>query len=102
MKSMKLKNMKQEVLTAVPEEDDDAPKYPYGLRIRLEEEQLAALGMKLLPGIDKEVVVSAKGYVCSVSSNESEYGSHRCVEIQLTELALEQPGKSNAEQLYGE
>lgn len=101
MKSMKLKNMEQEVLTSAPKEIE-GPKYPYGLRITLEEEQLAALGMKLLPGIDKEVAVSAKGYVCRVSSNESEYGSHRCVEIQLTELALEQPGKSSAEQLYGE
>ena len=97
---MKLGSKQKSLLSEMPKMD--APEYPYGLRIRLEEDQLKKMGITELPKLEKEVELIAKGYISSVSSNESEYGSHRCVEIQITEMAFEPKKKSQSETLYGE
>jgi len=100
MKSMKLK-AEQEVLTSQPIEPEK-PEYPYGLKITLEDEQLKALGIKALPGLEQMVKLSGKGVVCSISASDSEYGSHRCLSIQITDLEVSMVGKSDAQKLYGE
>jgi len=84
---------------------NDAPMYPYGLQLRLDEEALDKLGEDQLPDVGGTILVIAKARVTSVSSNESDSGKRRNVELQITDLCLEaadgeQPTKVAAA-LYG-
>lgn len=65
-------------------------KYSYGLQLRLEDEELAKLGIESLPDVGTKVEVAAKGSVRSVSSNQYEDGDkkRRSVEIQITDLNI--------------
>lgn len=94
---MEMKSMKREIkkedaspadtLYAKPGEQEE---YPYGLRIRLSDEELKKLSIEKLPEMDKEMVVTAKVKVCAVSSSEYQKGEvHRNVELQITEMGLE-------------
>lgn len=81
----------------------DRPQYPYGLCIRLDEEALDKLGIQL-PEVGSEMSIQAVATVQSVSSNESIDGEpHRCVELQITDLAVMpyQKKKDPAEAIYG-
>jgi hypothetical protein len=82
----------------------DAPIYPYGLQLRLDEEALDKLGETTLPAVGESVMVYAKAKVVSVSSNEStDGGKRRNVELQITDLCLEDPADDSAKSaaLYG-
>lgn len=67
----------------------DAPKYPYGLTLRLDNSSLDKLGMNALPKVGAQVSVQANGVITSVSQNESEKHSNRSVEIQIQELGVD-------------
>lgn len=75
--------------TSMPCAVGDAPRYPYGLTIRLDSAGLDKLGMKALPKVGSKVSVQATGVITSVSQNESEKHSNRNVEIQIQELGVE-------------
>ncbi len=80
------------------------PEYPFGLRIRLHEEDLQRLGIKELPAVDLALRVAALTRVVQVSSDESSAGgAHRSVELQITDLALYKTSatKDAGETLYG-
>lgn len=85
----------------------DRPRYPYGLRLRLDEDQLAQLGIDELPKVGGVVTVHAKADVISVSENEHtsedrKEHKHRTVELQITDLGFDTPGgKDAAAELYG-
>lgn len=88
MKSMKCKpsDSKSKAEYASPV---DAPQYPYGLKIRLEKEQLDKLGIKELPEVDSEAVLMANCVVVRVSKDESQNGyESTCCELQITEMSL--------------
>lgn len=73
---------------------DDAPAYPYGLRVNLDEDSLDALGVSTLPKVGSTMYLGANVKVVSVSDNEhtSEGGEthrHRSVELQITEMGLD-------------
>lgn len=98
---MKLVNMQQSAEEAnekaIVEQGDatDAPRYPYGLELRLDEESLAKLGFQAPPQVGTTFVIQAKVVVSSASAyqtqgGEAEYGS--C--WQITDLGVEQPSKS--------
>lgn len=83
---------------------DGGDEYPYGLRLRLGEEEIDKLGEDL-PAVDTEMALVAVVKVTSVSSNESAGGGkNRSVELQVTKMCLEAPSKakSAAAALYGE
>jgi hypothetical protein len=84
----------------------EAPVYPYGLSIQLDEDSLEALGLeKPLPKVDAEMMLYAKVTVTSVSSNESQAGSAKSVGLQITDMCLEDApagGRDHASALYGE
>lgn len=65
------------------------PEYPYGLCINLDEQQLAALGMKDLPKVGASITIEATANVTSVSENETQGGTRRSLSLQITELGLE-------------
>lgn len=73
----------------------DAPSYPYGLCLHLDDEAMEKLGMATLPQVGKQVLVYALADVTSVSEHESEgsNGKRQSVSLQITDLALLPPPK---------
>lgn len=67
-----------------------SPEYPYGMTLRLEDDQLKKLGMDSLPKVGASIALEATCKVVSVSKNESVQGhSSRCVELQIQKLGLD-------------
>lgn len=73
--------------------DPSGPVYPYGLTIQLGDETLEKLGVKDLPAVGAEILLSAKAKVTSVSVNEhqdadgdKEADKRRSVGLQITDL----------------
>jgi len=81
----------------------DKPEYPYGLCIHLNEESIAKLGLKSLPDAGETLLLMAKVQVSSVSMRDTQEGQDRCLDLQITELALaeDKTQKSAEETLYG-
>lgn len=88
---MKLIDMKNTVAAKTstlmaPEMSDE---YPYGLRLMLDNDTLAKLGMIELPAIDSEFKLMALCCVVAVSQSERADGEpYRSVELQIEEMAL--------------
>lgn len=78
----------------------DAPSesaYPYGLVLRLGDDELTKLGLTELPKVGAELHLVAKVEVIAVSDYDSkDGGDHSSVEYQITDMALMQPEKSSA------
>lgn len=98
---MALTNMKR-----APREDADEmameePDYPWGLRVRLNDEELDKLGMADLPAVGAEMQLMAKVSVVSVAQHEddSKDGKHRDVELQITDMGLD-VGENRASIMY--
>ncbi len=82
---------KPEAKTMLAEsEEADAPEYPYGLRISLDSESLAKIGITELPAIDAEFKITALACVVSVSQYESQGTdkSNRSVDLQIEMMEL--------------
>lgn len=75
-------------------------EYPYGLRLTLDNDALAKLGMTELPAIDREFKLMALCCVVAVSQSERADGEpYRSVELQVEQMALvpaeEESGESS-------
>lgn len=95
MKSMKMPP--QETLdnpVAVPANKEE---YPYGLRITLQKEQLAKLGMKEMPKVGDSFVADAKMVVKSVQVSDGGNGTYKSVDLQITHLGLEDDGEEKSQ-----
>jgi hypothetical protein len=93
MIDMKNKVEAERSTMVAPEMRDE---YPYGLRIRLGNEELAKLGMTEMPTIDTEMKLTALVCVISVSQTDSTDGEpYRNVELQIEQMALA-PAKEEA------
>jgi hypothetical protein len=73
---------------------DSGPKYPYGLEIRLEKEQLNKLGLENCE-IGDIYIITASADVKSVSENEGETvdgedNYSKIVTLQITDMAIEE------------
>lgn len=71
----------------------EAPRYPYGLCLHLDDEVVARLGLKDLPQVGKPMMLTAVVDVTSVSENEytKEGGGtekRQSVSLQITDMAL--------------
>jgi hypothetical protein len=70
-------------------EPADAPKYPWGLCISLDDGSLEKLGVDELPKVDAEVTIVAKATVTSVRESQTQGGeSERNVELQITDMQI--------------
>lgn len=82
----------------------EAPKYPYGLRLYLDDEVVKKLGISELPSIDQTMMVVARVKVVGVSSDK-QYGDIQkdCIQLQITDMELkgDSEAKSREDKLYG-
>lgn len=97
---MKMVDMKQTVesekSTMLAQETRD--EYPWGLRISLNNETLAKLGITELPAIDSEFKLVALACVVSVSQNESSDGEpHRNIDLQIEQMVLAPAAEESGE-----
>jgi hypothetical protein len=68
----------------------DAPKYPWGLCITLNDDSLEKLGVDKLPSVDTEVTIIAKATVSSVRENQTQGGeSEASMDLQITDMRID-------------
>lgn len=75
-------------------------EYPYGLRIHLDEDTVRKLKYSFAVGED--VMMTVKAHVKRVSTEEEEAGegegdTSSCVELQITDMAVEASPKSSSD-----
>lgn len=80
---------------------DNAPKYPWGTELNLEDETLEKLGIDRLPEVGEEVQITAVAKVTRVSASESQGGARRSLYLQITDMAVGLPSQSAESKLYG-
>lgn len=69
----------------------DAPKYPYGLKINLDETSMGKLGIEGLPAVGQKMMLHAVVEVCSVSAYDSkEGGLKKGMDLQIVAMELEE------------
>lgn len=85
--------------------EDEKDRYPWGLRVSLENEQLDALKL-LLPKVGDTFPISAIVKVVGTRSCETEGGEMRSLELQITDLGIEEKGgvdmAKTADKLYSD
>jgi hypothetical protein len=89
--SMEMDKSQSDAMYGMPETADKetGPKYPFGLQVRLEKEDLAKLGIKELPEIGTDMKLVAECEVISISQNESKDGlQSQCVCLQIEMMGL--------------
>lgn len=80
---------KLDAIATCPPALKDTPDYPWGMRICMDEETIKKLEIGELPEVGDTVDMRCFGKVTSVSSDENEGGERRRIEIQITEVAME-------------
>jgi hypothetical protein len=100
--SMKTTRKEREKQFAATTPAEDAPVYPFGLEVRLDEESLKKLGMEDLPEVGTVMTLVARVEVTAVSSHASESGENQSVTLQITDLAVGEgtPAKDIGAKLY--
>lgn len=92
MANVSLINMKQSAEEAKEYTEPkaaDAPKYPWGLCITLNDDSLEKLGIDNLPAVDTEVTVIAKATVSRTSEYQTQGGeSERSLDLQITDMQV--------------
>lgn len=81
----------------------DAPAYPWGLNLTLDNETLEKLKLEALPEAGEQLLLVAKVKVTGTSSNDSTDGGKRqTVNLQITDMCLEDGGEKveASEKLY--
>ena len=88
--SMKHTKKESEAVPTIAPSSPDKEEYPYGLRIRLENDDLEKLGIDSLPDIDTKMKITASAVVQSISSNQSvgSEGEKKCLELQITDMSV--------------
>lgn len=67
----------------------DGPKYPYGLKVCIENDTLEKLGIENLPKVGKRMTLTALVEVCSVSAREEQDGDeHKNLDLQIVKMSL--------------
>jgi hypothetical protein len=107
MNAMKLVSMKKEGghgkdchCCEVAPSGCSEPDYPWGMRISLEEDQVAALGMKTMPAVGAPVGIEAVAMVIGVNEEQRDGKTLRRLELQITDLAVAAAGTNKFAKLY--
>lgn len=101
MVSMK---MEPEVEEMPGQAEMDEPSYPEGLCIKLESDQLKALGITSAPRIGSEMTITARVYVKGASETKTFEGTEPEVHLQITDMEIQSASArvdAAATMLYG-
>ena len=82
----------------------EAPAYPYGLCLHLDQDSVKKLGLSVDPKMVKQdVLLTAKAYVKRVEKSADEQETRAFLDLQITDLAVELASgqKPPEDQLYG-
>jgi hypothetical protein len=97
--SMKLEEPVESTV-AEPIEKVSRPKFPYGLRLRFEKEQLEQYpALKLLDVGDKVLIDADASVVGKSVSEDSDGGGYCSIEIQIEKISVEKENPKPVEQL---
>lgn len=83
---------------------DDLPKYSYGLRIHLDDDNLAKLGLTQSPDVGSKLMITCQVEVCSKSSYQDISGeAESSLDLQITAMEIGKQSVSSdpATMLYG-
>lgn len=69
-------------------------KYPYGLRIHLDDDVMSKLGLKSLPKTGTKMALTAEVNVESTESRDSTDGKRESMSIQITAMELTPKGSA--------
>ena len=80
----------------------DAPKYPWGTSLDLDDDTLTKLGITKLPDVGEELALTAVVKVTRISANEDQGGTRQCLGLQITSMELNIPSQviAPANKLY--
>lgn len=98
MISMKTSQNKKQTTLLDGAVASDEPEYPYGLRISLDKDSLAKLGITELPEVGATMVLQARVEVVSVSQYDSSEGKSQDMSLQITDMSLDAEGSKH--QMY--
>src|SRR4051812_47370855 len=85
-----MKNTKAEAKKEADPGAFDPPAYPWGLSVNLDDVSLEKLGLKSLPEIGAEMMLTARVEVSSRSEYDSSRGGKsRSLCLQITDMALD-------------
>jgi len=88
---MKLRDMirtkKNSMMDRPVEVSMDEERYPYGLQVRLESEEIEKLDIDIKKmSVDDKVKITAIAYVESVSQNKNRRGENKSLGLQITKM----------------
>lgn len=66
----------------------DAPKYPYGTCLYLDEDALKKLGIKEMPSVGTEIPVQALAKVTGTSERETQEGTRKTLDLQIVKMGF--------------
>lgn len=89
LKDLKIskKEAKEASKLSTPYEDQE--RYPYGLRLDLNNDTLEKLGITKLPAVGTVLMFEAKAKVVGSRQSATESSDNRSIELQITHLDLE-------------
>lgn len=98
-----MKTSKEEAQEQMQPTAADAPEYPYGLTICLDEESMAKLGITELPKVGTQMQITALVTVCSTSQYSTQGGEDESnLSLQITDMEISgTPRKDTTAVLYG-
>lgn len=84
-----MKQSKEEAKEDMQPTAADAPEYPYGLTISIDEEAMAKLGITDLPKVGTKMQLSAVVVVCGTSQYSTQGGEDESnLSLQITDMEL--------------
>ena len=104
MTNMKMSAKEAKTMGGPVEAIQDQPKYPYGLRITLNDETLKKMGIKDLPKAGEKMKIYAAVDVAESAANDTmDGGKSLRMELQITDLAImgEAEKESTEKKIYG-
>lgn len=92
----------KEYATAPGAEAGSGPKYPYGLRLCLDDDALEKLGIHGLPSVGTRLTIAAIVTVTATRSSEDAEGeAENGVDLQITDMEIGMPpSEVDANRLY--
>ncbi|WP_059413439.1 capsid staple protein [Cupriavidus basilensis] len=87
--SMKLSPAEAKEESGIAPSAEDAPRYPYGLCLDLDDETLKKLGITDMPAVGSAMQLIARVRVTRISQYENQEGADACLGLQITDMALE-------------